>query len=87
MKNETSIAIQQTSFAISKSRCPRCATMGKDTRRDNYVTYSDSHSICFSCGYLYNPLTSRIQGIRNVLKPEGKPKVWLPSDISQDYIS
>lgn len=86
MKNENSIAIQQTSFAISNSRCPQCARLGKDTRGNNLVNYSDNHSFCFGCGYLYNPVSSRISSIKEQHTILNKP-VQLPRDISIDYPS
>lgn len=86
MKNETSIAIQQTSFAISNSRCPQCAKLGKDTRGNNLVNYSDNHSFCFACGYLYNPVSNRVPSVTQQHTILNKP-VQLPRDISIDYPS
>ena len=40
-----------SSYPISKSRCPECAKLGKDTSHDNLITYSDGHSYCFGCGH------------------------------------
>lgn len=37
---------------MTKSRCPRCASQGKDLHHDNLATYPDGHQYCFSCGYL-----------------------------------
>ncbi len=40
-----------TSYLISKEQCPKCASNGGDTRRDNCAVYSDGHKHCFKCGY------------------------------------
>ena len=34
-----------------KTRCPKCASRGADTRGDNLILYSDGGQHCFSCGY------------------------------------
>jgi len=34
--------------------CPKCRSLGKDTRGDNLATYSDGSSYCFSCAS-YSP--------------------------------
>lgn len=79
MKNETS-------FAIGNSRCPQCAKLGKDTRGNNLVNYSDGHSFCFACGYLHNPLSNRLSSVTQQPIILNKP-VQLPRDISIDYPS
>ncbi len=32
-------------------QCPKCAALGKDTRRNNLCIYDDGHNHCFGCGY------------------------------------
>lgn len=39
------------SEVINRSRCPRCASNGKDVSSDNLAVYSDGHTHCFACGY------------------------------------
>ena len=36
---------------LYKTRCPECASKGKDKASDNLGVYQDGHSYCFSCGY------------------------------------
>ena len=73
--------------AISNSRCPQCAKLGKDTRGNNLVNYSDNHSFCFACGYLYNPISNRISSITQQHTILNKEPVKLPRDINIDYPS
>lgn len=32
-------------------QCPRCASIGKDTRKNNLAVYEDQHEYCFGCGF------------------------------------
>lgn len=36
-----------SSHAVKSSQCPLCAAEGKDTRKNNLITYSDGHEYCF----------------------------------------
>lgn len=42
-------------FEPIKSRCPKCADMGRDTRGDNLYTYENGWSTCHACGYKRPP--------------------------------
>jgi len=37
------------SRVISKTRCPLCADIGKDTKGNGLATYDDGHTYCFKC--------------------------------------
>lgn len=39
---------------VTKSKCPACASIGRDKHSDNLITYPDGGSHCFSCGYHRN---------------------------------
>lgn len=79
------------SIIISKSRCPQCAKLGKDTRSDNLVNYSDNHSFCYACGYIVNPIQSRIQsstlGSTLLSNTSQINPVQLPKDMDINYPS
>lgn len=70
------------SFITSKERCPKCATMGKDTRGDNLAVYNDGHSYCFGCGYYRSGAVSSFSDNAPTLESKG---VFLPSDCDTDY--
>jgi hypothetical protein len=36
---------------MEKTRCPKCAERGQDTKGDNLVIYPDGHEHCFACNY------------------------------------
>lgn len=59
---------------LYKTRCPKCAEEGKDSRGDNLAVY-DNGSYCFSCGWS-NRLVSKL--------PKIKPRqlISLPEDIT-----
>ena len=40
-----------SSQVVGKEQCPKCASLGKDTSKDNLIIYSDGHKHCYSCSY------------------------------------
>lgn len=76
-----------SSYVVKKERCPKCAGLGKDTKGDNLVSYSDGHSYCFSCGYTLNGDGAKLSQYYKNNQPLTFPKheVFLPSDCSFDY--
>jgi len=65
------------SHLLYKTRCPACATNGKDKHGDNLGVYSDGHSHCFSCGYTSG---SNLESKLNKKHKEIKPIPDLPAD-------
>lgn len=43
------------SEVLRRERCPVCQSIGRDTRGDNLVRYSDGHGFCFGCGTFFPP--------------------------------
>ena len=72
---------------VSKDRCPKCAELGKDTKGDNLVSYSDGHSYCYGCGYTLSSSTRKLSNFinNNSQPPPVKHKVFLPSDCTFEY--
>ena len=70
------------SYVISKARCPKCASSGKDTKKDNLAIYSDGHEYCFSCHYF--KVGDKIKTIKQQLYElsELSDIVVLPEDVS-----
>lgn len=49
-------------MGVTKEACPRCRSMGKDTKGDNLAVYPDGHKHCYGCGHHVSPaLNSRIR--------------------------
>lgn len=69
-------------MALKKSRCPKCASQGKDTSKDNLITYPDGHTHCFSCGYHTQAGTrEQIMGAAVKIYPEANKLIpQLPED-------
>jgi twinkle protein len=42
---------EESSSAVDKTQCPKCAETGGDSSGDNLVVYSDGHGHCFACGH------------------------------------
>ncbi len=40
---------KNASYVIGKKQCPRCASKGGDTSKNNLVLYSDGGQFCYSC--------------------------------------
>lgn len=77
------------SQVVKKERCPECAKLGKDTKGDNLVSYSDGHSYCYGCGYTVGSSTRKLS---NYIDNNSQPapvghKVFLPTDCTFDYPS
>ena len=72
------------SYITNKERCPKCATMGKDTRGDNLAIYNDGHSYCFGCGYYRSGTVPYFSDNEASLSLESKG-VYLPKECSTDY--
>ena len=45
---------KESGIAVSKERCPACASIGRDRSGDNMAVYDDGGKYCFSCGYYEN---------------------------------
>jgi Zn ribbon nucleic-acid-binding protein len=41
--------------------CPRCTSIGKDTRKDNLGVYDDDSKHCYACGYHESPKRAPIK--------------------------
>jgi len=63
-----------------KSQCPECAKNGRDTSKDNLVTYQDGHQYCYGCGY-YRPAIG-FEKIRKMAQPMSVDKTF---DFPTDY--
>lgn len=77
-----------TSYVVSKGRCPECAKQGKDQSKDNLAVYSDGHSYCYSCGYhsglgVVGRFRQRSSSTGTVDKPESR--LYLPEDCDVHY--
>lgn len=59
-------------------QCPRCDSIGRDTRRDNVGVYSDGSKHCFSCGWHKFPIGFRQLKDSNV----SENKALLPADFT-----
>jgi hypothetical protein len=72
------------STSVKKTRCPKCAATGADTRGDNLHLYTDGHSYCFACGFYQRgdqlPRPVRAEG--NAAKPQFEFSI--PDDASGD---
>lgn len=73
--------LKNDSFLIKKTRCPRCASLGKDTSKDNLAIYSDGHEWCYSCGFYKKG--NKIKKLQQL--PKKELEVVLPLDCSFDY--
>ncbi len=58
-------------------QCPRCDSIGRDTRRDNVGVYSDGSKHCFSCGWHKFPI-----GFRQIKELNNGSKSLLPADFT-----
>lgn len=67
-----------------KKQCPRCASYGKDTRKDNLHVYPDGSCYCFSCKlYIASPLTQenisnqikKMEETKNIIVPEQETEI------------
>lgn len=38
-------------MAVKYTQCPRCASSGADTSKDNLAVFPEGHKHCFACGY------------------------------------
>lgn len=77
-----------TSYVVSKGRCPECAKQGKDQSKDNLAVYSDGHSWCYSCGWhsglgMVDRFRQRSSSTGTVDKPESR--IYLPEDCDVHY--
>lgn len=77
-----------TSYVVSKGRCPQCARQGKDQSKDNLAVYSDGHSYCYSCGYhsglgVVGRFRQRSSSTGTVDKRESR--IYLPEDCDVHY--
>lgn len=57
-----------------RTRCPKCAAVGRDTKGNNLVAYDDGHAHCFSCKY-----TTGVKGRTRVDKRRQEP-IFLPEN-------
>lgn len=71
------------SYVVSKSRCPKCAERGADTRADNLSLYSDGHKYCFGCGF-YERGDINISFIPQIKSEKPQNYFYLPEDSSPD---
>src|SRR5687768_18461200 len=76
-----------TSHVVKKERCPECAKLGKDTKGDNLVSYSDGHSYCFGCGFTVNGDSVKLSNFMDSHKQQAivKHQVFLPTDCTFEY--
>lgn len=68
------------SHVIKKARCPKCQSLGKDTKGDNLAVYSDGHTYCYGCGY-------GTHGKKQIVRSNPLPLVYdfqIPDDASTD---
>ena len=70
---------------IRYEACPKCRSLGNDSRGDNLVRYADGGAHCFACGY------HEFGSFRNVLPPQltadHGPKNLLPHDFTREVPS
>jgi twinkle protein len=69
---------EESSTAVDKTQCPKCAETGGDSSGDNLVVYSDGHGHCFACGYH----ASNARG-----EPEEQPKTRSKKVSAKDIIT
>lgn len=67
---------------VNNEQCPRCASLGNDTRGDNLVVYPDGGKHCFACKYHVFP-----KQYNNVKPIENASKSLLPFDFTHDVPS
>lgn len=64
---------------VTRTQCPKCAALGKDTRGDNLAIYPDGHGHCYGCHWHKFP--SQFVSVKNMIQvEETKETVVLPDD-------
>lgn len=65
-------------------QCPKCESMGKDSRRDNLAVYSDGSKHCFACQYHEFPNAAARWERKDDHKTINVVKGILPGDYSNE---
>lgn len=55
-------------------QCPKCAALGKDSRKNNLAVYEDGHSFCYSCRHFVPAPTTVTSLLHKLSKPNNKPQ-------------
>lgn len=75
--------MENESYLLHQTRCPKCTEEGHDKAGDNLGVYSDGHHYCFRCRYYRSG--DGISRLIHRTKEVKKHEVILPYDASLDY--